>query len=469
MVNEMTATPMTSSPRRRCLAIVLAAGEGTRMKSDRPKVLHAIGGLSLLGHVLAATRASGAADAVAVVVGPGHDAVAAEARARAPGCSVFVQEQRLGTAHAVLSAAPALEQGFDEILIVFGDTPLVRPETLAGLRAAIAAGAAVAALGFEAADPTSYGRMLVRDGMLEAIREHKDATAAEREVTLCNAGLMALAGPTALDLLASVSSDNAAGEFYLTDVVALARSRGLRTVALTAPEDEVMGINDRTQLAAAEAILQGRLRLAAMRSGVTLVAPQTVHFSHDTVLGRDTIVEPNVVFGPKVTVGARVAIHAFSHLEGTSVADGVSVGPFARLRPGARLAAGSRVGNFVEIKNADVGPGAKVNHLSYIGDASIGAAANIGAGAITCNYDGFAKHETIIGERAFIGSNAALVAPVTVGAGAFVGSGSVVTEDVPADALALARNRQVVKPGWATYFRAKAAALKAARDADRSD
>ncbi len=435
-----------------CLAIVLAAGEGTRMKSAMAKVMHEVAGRPMLGHVLAAVAASGAGRR-AVVVGPGHEDSAA--LARAAGAEVFVQTERRGTAHAVLAARPALASEADVVVVAFGDTPLVTAATFARLIDAVRGGAAVAALGFHAADPTGYGRLVERDGELVAIREHKDANEAERQIRLCNAGLMALSGAEALPLLESIGSANAQNEFYLTDVVEVARARGLKALALVADEAEVQGVNDRVQLARAEATLQERLRIAHMRAGATLVAPETVFFSHDTVLGRDVVVEPHVVFGPAVVVGDGAVIHAFSHLAGATVESGVTVGPYARLRPGAVLRAGSKVGNFVEVKNADVGEGAKLPHLSYVGDALVGARANVGAGTITCNYDGFNKSRTVIGEGAFVGSNSSLVAPVTIGAGAIVGSGSVVTDDVPPDALALGRGRQVVKPDWATAFRAR--------------
>ena len=324
---------------------------------------------------------------------------------------------------------------------------------------ALAAGAGVAALGFEAADPFGYGRLLQDSGgRLAAIREEKDASANERAIRLCNAGLMAIDGRRAFELLARIGNDNAKREYYLTDIVELARADGLETRVVVADETEVLGVNDRIQLAQAEAVLQTRLRRAAMAAGTTLVAPETVFLAHDTVLGRDVVIEPHVVFGPGVTVADGAMIHSFSHLEGARVGAGATIGPYARLRPGAALAEKAKVGNFVEIKNACVAAGAKVNHLTYIGDADIGPNANIGAGTITCNYDGFFKYRTVIGENAFIGSNSALVAPVTVGAGAYVGSGSVVTKDVPADSLAVARGRQIEKGGWAQAFRAAQAA-----------
>ncbi|UJX45210.1 bifunctional UDP-N-acetylglucosamine diphosphorylase/glucosamine-1-phosphate N-acetyltransferase GlmU [Xanthobacter sp. YC-JY1] len=444
---------------RSLLVVVLAAGEGTRMKSRLPKVLHKVAGRTMLHHVLAATRAAGATR-TAVVVGPGREDVAAEATRIVPDAQVFVQTERLGTAHAVLAARAALEQGADDVLVLYADTPLVRPETLARLRAPLAEGAAVAALGFEPEDPTGYGRLVTSGDELVAIREEKDATAAEKAVRFCNAGLMALSGKDVLSILDRIGNANSKGEYYLTDAVEIARADGRSAVAAKADVDEVAGVNSRIQLAEAEAILQKRLRLSAMAEGVTLIAPETVFFSADTVLGRDVIVEPNVVFGPGVTVGDDVVIHAFCHLEGAQLAPGVSIGPYARLRPGTRLDEGVRIGNFVETKAAHIESGAKVNHLSYVGDAHVGAGANLGAGTITCNYDGFSKYRTEIGAGAFIGVNSALVAPVTIGAGAYVGTGAVITSDVPDDALAIARSRQVVKEGWAKDFRAARADAK---------
>lgn len=446
---------------RRCLAIVLAAGEGTRMRSATPKVLHRLAGRSMLAHVLD-TVARAEADAVVVVVGPGRDDVAAEARAAFPGAEIAVQSERLGTAHAVLAARDAIARGYDDLLVLFADVPLIGAETLAGLRTRLAEGAGLVALGFEAADPTGYGRLLTRHGDLVAIREHKDATEAERAVTLCFAGPMALDGETALELLGRIGCDNAQKEYYLTAAVELTRAEGRSCAALSCPERDAMGVNDRVQLAAAEAVLQDRLRSAAMRGGATLQSPETVFFSHDTALGRDVTVEPHVVFGPGVVVEDEAVIHAFSHLEGARVGFKANVGPYARLRPGARLGRDAKVGNFVEVKSAEIGDGAKVSHLSYIGDASVGAEANIGAGTITCNYDGYGKFRTIIGAGAFIGSNASLVAPVRIGRDAYVASGSTVTEDVPDDALAIGRARQTNKEGRAATLRAARKAAKAA-------
>jgi bifunctional UDP-N-acetylglucosamine pyrophosphorylase/glucosamine-1-phosphate N-acetyltransferase len=438
---------------RTCLAIVLAAGEGTRMRSARPKVLHAVAGRSLLAHVLAAVAEAGI-KATAVIIGPGQDAVAAEAKRVSPAATTFVQRERRGTAHAVLAAKAAIARRPDDILVVYGDTPFLRPETLARLRAALAKGAAVAVLAFRPKDPTGYGRLITAGDELIAIREQADATAAECAIDLCNGGIMALAGKSALGILQKIGNANRKGEFYLTDAVEIARSMTLRAEAVEVEEDDVRGINTKAQLAKAETVAQQRLRKAALDAGVTLVAPETVFLSADTTFGKDVVVEPYVVFGEKVKVEDGAVIHSFSHLAGAHVGKGASVGPFARLRPGTQLGDGVRIGNFVEVKEAVVEAGAKANHLSYIGDAFVGANANIGAGTITCNYDGSAKHRTEIGKGAFIGSNSALVAPVKIGAGAYVGSGSVITEDVPARALALGRARQAIKKGWAVRLRA---------------
>jgi bifunctional UDP-N-acetylglucosamine pyrophosphorylase/glucosamine-1-phosphate N-acetyltransferase len=438
---------------RTCLAIVLAAGEGTRMRSARPKVLHTVAGQSLLAHVLTAVGAAGTT-ATAVVVGPGQDEVAAAAKRVLPSVTTFVQRERRGTAHAVLAAKAAIAKQPDDILVVYGDTPLIRAETLTRLRAPLAAGAAVAVLAFRPADPTGYGRLITSGYELIAIREEADASPRERKIDLCNGGIMALAGKNALAILERIGDDNRKHEFYLTDAVEIARGMKLRAVAVEAEEDDVRGINTKAQLAEAEAIAQARLRKAALDAGVTLVAPETVFLSADTKFGKDVVVEPYVVFGEKVKIEDGAVIHSFSHLAGAHVGKGVSVGPFARLRPGTKLGDGSRIGNFVEVKEAVIEAGAKANHLSYIGDAFVGADANIGAGTITCNYDGSSKHRTEIGKDVFIGSNSALVAPVKIGEGAYVGSGSVITEDVPAQALALGRGRQVVKEGWAGRLRA---------------
>jgi bifunctional UDP-N-acetylglucosamine pyrophosphorylase/glucosamine-1-phosphate N-acetyltransferase len=444
---------------RSCLAIVLAAGEGRRMRSARPKVLHAVAGQSLLAHVLAAVRAAGGT-ATAVVAGPGADAVVAEARRVSPEAESFVQAERRGTAHAVLAAKRAIERNPDDILVIFADTPLIRAETLTRMRAALAQGAAVVVLGFRPKDPTGYGRLMQQGGELVAIREELDATPAERAIALCNGGLMALAGPSALKILGQIGNDNRKGEYYLTDAIAIARKMKLKTAVIETEEDDVRGINTRAQLAETEAALQQRLRQAAMEAGVTLVAPETVFLAADTKFGRDVTVEPFVVFGVGVTIEDNATIRSFSHLDRAHVGKGAIVGPYARLRPGAKLHEDVHVGNFVEIKEAVIEAGAKANHLRYIGDATVGAGANVGAGTITCNYDGVAKHRTEIGKGAFIGSNSALVAPVKIGDGAYVGSGSVITHDVPADALALARGRQTVKEGWAARLRGRKSAGK---------
>jgi bifunctional UDP-N-acetylglucosamine pyrophosphorylase/glucosamine-1-phosphate N-acetyltransferase len=438
----------------RTTIVVLAAGEGTRMVSDLPKVLHRIAGKPLVTHVLDAAKGSGA-DRIAVVVGPDREDVAAEVRRTAPKAEIYVQRERQGTAHALLAAKAAISQG-QNIVVVFGDTPLIRPETLRALRGALDH-AAVAVLGFQAANPKGYGRLLVENGKLMAIREEADATEAERAVRLCNAGVMALAGKHALGIVSAIDNKNRKQEFYLTDAVAIAVSKGLNTVAVEASEEEVMGVNDKKQLSDAEAILQRRLRDSAMASGVTLIAPETVFLSSDTKFGRDVVIEPNVVFGPGVVIGDNARIRSFSHLEGAEVGTGAIVGPYARLRPGAKIGVDAHIGNFVEVKAATIGKGAKANHLAYIGDASVGDHSNIGAGTITCNYDGYDKHRTTIGKGAFIGTNSSLVAPVKIGDGAYIGSGSVIVKDVPADALALGRGKQVVKKGWAKKVRAKRA------------
>ena len=434
------------------LTVVLAAGKGTRMKSHHPKALHGLAGRSLLGHVLAASQAALHGN-VAVVVGPDMEAVQAEAKRCAVDSRTFLQAGQLGTADAVLAAREAIASAGD-VFVLFCDTPLLREETLGRMRAALDEGANVAVLGFEAANPTGYGRLLTSStGELEAIREHNDASEAERNVRLCNSGVMAFRCPDVVALLDQITDDNAKGEFYLTDAVELARRAGLKAVAVQADETELLGINDRAQLAVAEGAYQQRLRLSAMQQGATLIAPETVWFSYDTQIGRDVVIEPNVFFGPGVTVGDGALIRANSHIEGASIGEGARIGPFARLRPGAVLAEGVHIGNFVEVKNVEMGAGAKANHLAYLGDGAVGAGANIGAGTIFCNYDGFFKHRTEVGAGAFVGSNSALVAPVRIHDGAFVGSGSVVTKDVPADSLALERADLVIHEGWAGKFR----------------
>lgn len=446
---------------RPLLVVVLAAGQGTRMKSALPKVLHKIGGRSMLGHVIAAAQ-SLEADALSVVVGPGMDKVRAEAVAQEPAARVFVQEKQQGTADAVLAAREALAAHKGDVLVLYADTPLLPPETLRALRARLDAGAGIAVLGFEAKDPAGYGRLLTDgDGWLAAIREEKDASEAERAVRLCNSGVMAFRLDDVLGVLTRIGNNNAKGEYYLTDAVEIARASGAKAAVVTCAEEDVLGVNSRDQLAVAEGIFQKRARLAAMREGVTMIAPETVWLSYDTKLGRDVVIQPNVFFGPGVSVDDDAEILANCHFERAHIGKGARVGPFSRLRPGADIGPDAHVGNFVELKNAQLGKGAKANHLSYLGDGSIGAGANIGAGTIFCNYDGFFKHRTEIGEGAFVGSNTSLVAPLKVGAGAYIGSGSVITKDVAADALALERSTQDERPGWAAKFRAMMAKRKA--------
>ncbi len=437
--------------------VILAAGMGTRMRSRTPKVLHHAAGRSLLAHVLHTARDLGAAPVV-VVHGPGDEGamVAAEARRVMPDVALAEQGERLGTGHAVMQALPALRDFTGTVLVLYGDVPLIRARTLREeLLTRVPREAPMAVLGFTAHAPAGYGRLVMGDdGQLLAIREHRDASAEELAIDLCNSGIMAARADVLRELLPRVDNDNDQKEYYLTDLVALANANGMRVALGRAPEEEVLGVNDRVQLAEIEHEFQERLRRRAMRNGATLVDPATVFFAADTEIGRDVLIEPFVFIGPGVRIADEARIRAHSHLEGALVGKGVQVGPFARLRPGAVVEAGARVGNFVEIKKATIEEGAKVNHLSYVGDARVGADANIGAGTITCNYDGFAKHFTDIGKGAFIGSNSALVAPVEVGEGAYVGSGSVITENVPPGALALARSRQIEKPGWAARFRA---------------
>jgi bifunctional UDP-N-acetylglucosamine pyrophosphorylase/glucosamine-1-phosphate N-acetyltransferase len=437
---------------RTSLTIVLAAGEGTRMRSGIPKVLHPVAGQSLLSHVLSAAP-KGKDASLAVVIGPDHHAVAEEAKRYRPDVETFIQNDRMGTAHAVLSARDALARGADDLIIAFGDTPLISATTFERLRAALTQGAVLAVLGFRAADPTGYGRLLVEDGRLTAIREHADANPAERAVTLCNAGVMAFDGHKALAIIEKIDNSNSKGEYYLTDAVAIVRDLGLEAVVIETSEDEVRGINTKAQLAEAEQVMQARLRKAALDAGVTLIAPETVYLAADTSFGKDVTIEPFVVIGPGVSIADGAVIHSFSHIVETSIGKKASVGPYARLRPGTSLGEGVRIGNFVETKAAMIEAGAKVNHLSYVGDAEVGANANIGAGTITCNYDGISKHKTQIGSGAFIGTNSSLVAPVKIGKGAYIGSGSVITRDVPDDAMAVERSQQTNREGGAKRYR----------------
>ncbi|WP_407174517.1 bifunctional UDP-N-acetylglucosamine diphosphorylase/glucosamine-1-phosphate N-acetyltransferase GlmU [Bradyrhizobium sp. STM 3562] len=437
---------------RSSLTVVLAAGEGTRMRSQLAKVLHPIAGQSLLSHVLQAAP-KGAGASLAVVIGPDHQAVADEVKRLRPDASIFIQRERLGTAHAVLAAREAIARRPDDLLVAFGDTPLISAATFERLRAPLSEGAALSVLGFRAADPTGYGRLLLEGGRLAAIREHADASAAERKIDLCNAGVMAFAGDKALSILEKIGNANSKGEYYLVDAVAIVRDMGLEAVVIETNEDEVRGINTKAQLAEAEAVMQARLRQAALDAGVTMIAPETVFLATDTQFGKDVTIEPFVVIGPGVTIGDGAVIHSFSHLVQAEIGSRASVGPYARLRPGTSLGDGARIGNFVETKAARLEAGVKVNHLSYIGDAEVGANTNIGAGTITCNYDGFSKHKTMIGKGAFVGTNSSLVAPVKIGNGAYIGSGSVITKDVPDDAMAVERSPQSIREGGATRYR----------------
>jgi bifunctional UDP-N-acetylglucosamine pyrophosphorylase/glucosamine-1-phosphate N-acetyltransferase len=442
-------------------AVILAAGKGTRMKSDTHKVLHPIAGRPMLRHLLASIEALGPVAEV-IVVGHGREQIE---KAVAPrGSRVALQEPQLGTAHAVRQAEASLE-GFDgDILILYGDVPMVRAETMARMLARLheADKPAVAVLGFRPADALAYGRVIADEGgAIAKMVEYKDASPEERSVTLCNSGLMAVRAADLWPLLVRVGNDNAAGEYYLPDIVMLALADGRKSAVIEAEAWEVAGVNSRAELADVEAGWQARRRTQAMADGATLIAPATVWFAHDTVVGRDVTIEQNVVFAPGVTIADGAVIRAFSYLEGAEVAAGAAVGPFARLRPGARIGEKAHIGNFVEVKNVTVGAGAKANHLTYLGDGEVGAGANIGAGTIFCNYDGFFKYRTVVGEGAFVGSNSALVAPVTIGKGAIVAAGSVIGRDVAPDALALVRPEQQEKPGWAARFRARAAQKKA--------
>jgi bifunctional UDP-N-acetylglucosamine pyrophosphorylase / glucosamine-1-phosphate N-acetyltransferase len=437
---------------RTSLTIVLAAGEGTRMRSGVPKVLHPVAGQSLLAHVLSASP-QGTGTSLAVVIGPDHQAVAEEARRHRVDAETFVQDDRKGTAHAVLAAREALARGADDLIVAFGDTPLISAATFTRLRAALKQGATLGVLGFRAADPTGYGRLVVEGGRLIAIREQADATETERAITLCNAGVMAFDGRKALSILEKIGNANSKGEYYLTDAVTIVRDLGLEAVVIETSEDEVRGINTKAQLAEAEAVMQARLRKAALEAGVTLIAPETIFLAADTTFGKDVTIEPFVVIGPGVSIADGAVIHSFSHIVQASIGKKASVGPYARLRPGTSLGEGAKIGNFVETKAATLERGVKVNHLSYVGDAHVGANANIGAGTITCNYDGFSKHKTEIGKDAFVGTNSSLVAPVKIGNGAYIGSGSVITRDVPDDAMAVERNQQNNREGGAKRYR----------------
>jgi bifunctional UDP-N-acetylglucosamine pyrophosphorylase/glucosamine-1-phosphate N-acetyltransferase len=450
---------MTTAAQRPRAAVILAAGQGTRMKSPTPKVLHTVAGRSLLDHAIDAAQGLGC-ERVIVVAGAHGPAVAAHARKRLGEAAVVIQDPPLGTGHAVLAAKAALADFDGDVVVTYADCPLLTAEVIAPLFASRAAGTHVAVLGFEAADPGAYGRLIMAPGhVLLRIVEAKDADDGVKQVKHCNSGVLAADRALLFDLLAEVGNDNAKGEYYLTDVVGLAHALELVSRVSFAPEAAVQGVNSQAELAAAEAVWQRRRRSALLEGGVTMPAPDTVHLAWDTQIAAGVTVEPYVVFGPGVSVATRAVIRAFSHLEGATVGEGALIGPYARLRPGAEIGEDAHIGNFVEVKKVKVGAGAKANHLSYLGDGTVGAKANIGAGTIFCNYDGFDKFETHIGAGAFIGSNSALVAPVRVGDGAMTGSGAVITKDVPADSLALSRAPQTDKPGWAAKFRA----LKLAR------
>lgn len=444
------------------VSIILAAGEGTRMRSRLPKVLHQVGGMPIVGHVARAARAAGSTQ-VAMITGPGHDSVREAIRAIDPGIVFFEQTERKGTAHAASMARDLWSRASGYVAIVYGDHPLLRGENFKVVTDRLQAGMDAAILGFEPIDPTGYGRFITEGERLLAIREHKDASEEERRIGLCNACILAFRADVFRELIDKVGSNNAQGEFYATDLVELANAAGYKVGYGIAPEVDVMGVNDRAQLARAEHLFQQRRRAEMMANGVSLIDPSTVYFSYDTEIAADVTIEPGVWFGQGVTVASGAVIHAFSHIEGAIVGENASVGPFARLRPGADLGEKTKVGNFVEVKKARVGKGSKISHLSYVGDAEVGAQVNIGAGVITVNYDGFNKHDTIIGDGAFIGSNASLLAPVRIGAGALVASGSVITEDVEADALALGRERQVNKAGRAKAIFERARAAKKAK------
>lgn len=444
---------------RSCLSVILAAGEGTRMMSSVPKVLHKLAGLPLICHVVHQVQSIGEGE-IAVIVGRGADEVSSVVKEFYNDAKIYVQTERLGTAHAVLAARQMLQKNFDDVLIVFGDTPLIEAQSLKRARAELASGGDIIVMGFETATPTGYGRLLEVEGKLKAIVEEKDATDEQKRITFCNGGVMAINGKLALSLLEKVQNNNVKKEYYLTDIVSLGVKQHLDVRAINISFENVIGVNTRVELSQAEAIWQKRKAEELMLSGVTMLRPESVYFSYDTDIGKDVIIEPNVFFGPKVKVESGAIIHGFSHLEGAIVGADAEIGPYARLRPGATLEKSSKVGNFCEIKKATIGEGTKINHLTYIGDADIGKHTNVGAGTITCNYDGFNKWKTIIGDNAFIGSNSALVAPVEIGDGAYIASGSVITENVPDNSVAFGRSRQTNKEGHAQILKARFASLK---------
>ncbi len=457
---------MANSKMRTCLTIILAAGEGTRMKSDLPKVLHKVAGLEMVNHVVGAALAADV-DQCAVVTGNQRELVEKIVGAANSDVLFFEQVERNGTASAVLAARDAIAKGYDDILVLFGDTPLLQSKTLQRMRQCLADGADVAVLGFHTDTPEGYGRLLEEGGKLLAIREHKEASDKEREIKFCNGGIMAVNGSKCLELVDAVSNDNAKGEFYLTDIVEIGVAKGMSVVAHAESEEEILGINTRVELAEAEAIWQQRKRRELMLEGVSMIAPLTVFLSHDTVIGAGTTLEPNQFFATGVKMGSHNTVRANCHFDQSEIADNCDIGPYARLRPGTKLANRAKVGNFVEIKKADIGEGAKVNHLSYVGDAIVGAKANIGAGTITCNYDGVNKHLTQIGAGSFVGSNSSLVAPVTIGDNAYVGSGSVITKDAPDNSLVVTRAKQVIMEDKAKTLNARALRVKARREKEK--
>ncbi|VEJ45480.1 bifunctional UDP-N-acetylglucosamine diphosphorylase/glucosamine-1-phosphate N-acetyltransferase GlmU [Bartonella vinsonii] len=444
---------------RNCLSIVLAGGEGTRMKSSLPKVLHKIAGLPLICHVLKQIELAGISQ-LAVVVGFGAEDVTEIVQSFVKNAMIFEQKERLGTAHAALCARPALQKGTDDVLIVFGDTPLIEQDSLLKIRAQLAEGVDVVVAGFYASDPTGYGRLLEKNGKVIAIVEEKDASDEERKISFCNGGIMAINGKHALSLLEKVDNHNLKQEYYLTDIVSIAAREGLDVRVVEVPFDNVIGINNCLELSDADAVWQKRKAHALILSGVTILKPETVYFSYDTEIEPDVVIEPNVYFGLGVKVHSGAVIHAFSYLEGAVVGANAQIGPYARLRPGTELARSVKVGNFCEIKQAKVGEATKINHLSYIGDAEIGTGSNIGAGTITCNYDGFHKYKTQIGDNAFIGSNSALIAPLIIGKSSYIASGSVITENVPINSIAFGRARQVIKEDCAARLRTRLSAKK---------
>ena len=444
-------------------AVILAAGQGTRMKSALPKVLHQVGGRPMVDWSVALARAAGC-ERIIVVCSPEGQAVQDHISKTLGQDAIAIQDPPLGTGHAVRAAQDALAGFEGQLVVLYGDTPLIPNEAVEALFTELDQGAAVGVLGFEAVDPGAYGRLITNAaGDLEAIVEAKDATTDQLAVTQCNSGVMAADAKTMFDLLAQVTNENAKGEYYLTDIVGLARDAGDTCRAVNCDETDVLGVNSRVELAQAERAFQDKIRAKMLVDGVTMTAPETVFFSYDTQIANDVIIEPSVVFAPGVSVATGARIRAFSHLEGATVGSGCEIGPYVRLRPGAVLESDVKIGNFVEVKQTRMGRGAKANHLAYLGDGDVGSGANIGAGTIFCNYDGFLKYQTKVGNNAFVGSNSSLVAPVSIGDGAYVGSGSVVTKDVEANALAVARGRQMQKSGWATSFRDKMAAIKAAR------